>query len=52
MIYLYTCPQCNKETIIDKPMSESDRLEHCQCGAVLKRVYNTASIKTNDGVKK
>lgn len=52
MTYAYICPKCNKEHNISKPMSDSDRIEHCECGEVLKRIYNTASIKTNDGVKK
>lgn len=52
MIYAYICPHCNKETTIDKPMSESDRVEHCECGEVLKRVYGSPSVITADGYKK
>lgn len=52
MTYIYTCQNCNKEILINKPMSESDLVEHCDCGAVLKRVYESLSIKTSDGVKK
>lgn len=52
MVYLYKCPHCKLETEITKPMAEVDRIEHCTCGSVMKRVYSGASIKTNDGFKK
>lgn len=52
MNYTYICPNCNKEHVIYKSMMESGRVEKCECGSVMKRVYSGASIKTNDGVKK
>lgn len=52
MIYAYICTNCNKEHTINKPMNQSDRIEHCGCGAVLKRVYESPSVITADGYKK
>lgn len=53
MKYLYKCPYCLYEVIIEKPMVSSDRVEHCEiCEGELKRVYEPTSIKTNDGAKK
>lgn len=53
MEYVYKCPHCNKETVISKPMSQSDRIEHCEiCESILQRVYNAPSIATADGIKK
>lgn len=53
MKYTYRCTHCEKKTIIDKPMTQSDRVEHCEiCESELKRIYESPSVKTNDGVKK
>jgi len=51
MTYQYLCPQCNKEHTITKPMLDSNRVEHCECGEVLRRVYEAPVIGTNDGMK-
>lgn len=53
MTYTYTCQECKIEIEIMKPVSEVEREEHCNiCESELKRVYNAAMIKTNDGVKR
>lgn len=53
MTYLYKCPHCKKETTITKAMMDSDRVEHCEiCENELKRVYESPSVKTSDGVKR
>lgn len=55
MRYGYECKneKCEiRKITIEKPMSESDRIEHCkECGKVLSRVYNVG-IATGDGFKK
>ena len=52
MTYAYICPHCEKQTVINKPMSESDRAEYCEvCEGGLKRVYESPMISTADGVK-
>lgn len=52
MIYSYKCPHCKIEVEINKTMEEVDRIEHCHvCESELKRIWNSASIKTSDGVK-
>ena len=53
MIYNYKCPKCNKVTKIEKPMSESGKLEKCSvCNGVMNRVYDAPSISTGDGMKR
>lgn len=53
MRYLYKCPHCKIEIIIDKSMNDSNRVEHCAiCENELKRVYEAKSIGTGDGFKK
>ena len=53
MVYLYECKKCEKEIQVDKPMSESDCVEHCHiCGSVMDRVYSAPSINTADGTKR
>ena len=58
MIYNYKCnnEECSKhgkDQPINKPMSESSKVEYCtECGEELKRDYSGgASIKTGDGTK-
>ena len=52
MVYKYKCPQCEKQTEIKKPMSESSRVEYCEiCESELVRVYSVGGIVTGDGVK-
>jgi len=53
MKYLYKCPYCLYEVLIEKPMALSERVEHCEiCEGELKRVWESPSVKTSDGVKK
>ena len=53
MRYLHKCPHCKIEVIIEKPINESNRVEHCAiCKNELKRVYEAKSIATADGFKK
>lgn len=51
MIYVYHCPKCDKYVEIEKSMSEASRIEFCECGEEMWKVYSLASIKTGDGVK-
>ena len=52
MIYLYKCSYCLHEVKIEKSMANSDRIEHCEiCEGELKRVYESPSIATADGIK-
>lgn len=51
MKYIYVCDQCQKIVEINKPMSEASKEERCECGEVMKRIYNSVGIKTNDGIK-
>ena len=52
MRYTYECKKCNNNCIVNKPMSESSKKEHCdKCGSLLERVYNISAIKTGDGLK-
>ena len=52
MTYNYVCPKCTMQSTISKPMSESDRVEHCElCKGELKRVWEVPSIKTADNIK-
>ena len=52
MIYLYKCPYCLNEAKIEKSMLDSDRIELCEiCEGELKRVYESPSIATADGIK-
>ena len=52
MIYKYKCPHCEKEVIINKSMSDSERAEHCAiCESELKRVWEAPTITTGDGLK-
>jgi hypothetical protein len=56
MKYSYKCKNINcslrnEEQIIEKPISEASRLEHCpECKEILVKMYST-SIKTGDGFK-
>ena len=51
MRYNYNCPKCQKETVVNKAMSECSRDEFClKCKTKLTRVYSVA-VKTNDGFK-
>ena len=55
MIYLYTCPSCNTDEEIIKPMREAARQERCgKCGCELTRNFQaegacgaTAALKTD-----
>ena len=57
MRYNYKCvnDKCNdkdKVVVVDKPMSESNRVELCSsCTEVLNRIYSISGIKTGDGIK-
>jgi predicted nucleic acid-binding Zn ribbon protein len=52
MKYSYKCENCEKKTIIEKPMSESGRVEFCEiCENELKRVYEPTTVVTADGIK-
>jgi len=51
MKYLYTCDECNKEITIDKHNTKSSKIEHCECGKELRRIYTSTGIKTSDGIK-
>ena len=37
--YAYRCSECKATFDITKPMAESGRVEHCECGAVANRVF-------------
>lgn len=53
MTYCYECPVCKTQVLIDKPMSQSDRVEVCpDCETQLKRVWEPSAIKTGDGMKR
>ena len=53
MTYNYKCCLCGIDAVIVKPMSESDRVEHCEiCESELTRVFTSGSIITGDGFKK
>ena len=51
MIYVYHCSHCDKDVEIEKSMSDASRIEYCECGEEMGKVYSLASIKTGDGVK-
>lgn len=51
MTYVYHCPHCDKEVEIEKSISEASRIEFCECGEEMAKVYSLESIKTGDGVK-
>lgn len=52
MRYNYKCVNCLKEVVIDKLMSESSNVEHCdKCKKELIRVYGVG-ISTGDGFKR
>lgn len=52
MRYLYKCPHCEKEVTIEKPISESNRVEYCDiCESELNRVWIAPTITTGDGLK-
>jgi len=40
MIYEYACDQCVRQFEVVKPMSESSRMELCECGAEARRLYS------------
>ena len=53
MTYKYECKSCEIVSLIDKPMSESGRVEICPvCKSELKRVWESSAIKTGDGMKR
>ena len=46
------CLNFEVEVVIDKPMAESDKVEHCEkCNAELHRIYKSFGAKTSDGYK-
>jgi len=57
MKYLYKCvnKECTKylhSVVVDKPMAESSKVEHCKiCSTVLTRDYKLGGITTGDGTK-
>ena len=51
MTYEYKCEKCEKEYMIIKPISKSERVELCPtCKKPMQRVWSSG-IKTLDGVK-
>jgi hypothetical protein len=53
MRYLHKCPHYKIEVITEKPINESNRVEHYViCENELKRVYEVMSINTSDGFEK
>ena len=57
MKYRYVCDNLDCinlgiSSIVEKPMNESSREEHCnKCRWVLTRKYDATGIKTGDGFK-
>ena len=51
MTYNYICDKCQKKYEITKRVKDYNRKELCECGEVIRKVYNAVSIKTNDGYK-
>ena len=40
MVYSYSCPKCNQETDVIKPVADFDRQEQCDvCATVMKRAF-------------
>ena len=52
MLYEYKCENCEKITLVDKPMSEVSKLEFCDtCKQMMIRLFSNPRIKTGDGLK-
>lgn len=51
MTYNYFCDNCKKAKEVSKAVRDYNRVETCECGNVMRKVFSVASIKTGDGVK-
>lgn len=52
MRYLYKCEDCHiKPITVEKPMKDSSKLEQCECGKIMTRIYSVPRITTGDGTK-
>ena len=51
MVYLYECSKCKKTVEVTKAVVDYKRVEHCQCGEIMRKVFSSSAIKTSDGYK-
>ena len=51
MTYNYFCDKCQKAKEVSKAVRDYNRVETCECGAVMRKVFSSSAIKTSDGYK-
>ena len=51
MIYLYECSKCKKTVEVTKAVKNYNRVETCECGEVMRKVFSSSAIKSSDGYK-
>ena len=51
MVYTYFCDTCKKTVEVTKAVKNYKRIETCECGEVMRKVFSSSAIKTSDGYK-
>ena len=51
MTYEYHCNRCKKTVEVTKAVKDYNRVETCQCGEIMRKIFSSSAIKTSDGYK-